>query len=58
MPKDPETGDVILSRESQTWDSLFARLEKTPVPADFLSPEERREGIYDSDRDPFEGYKG
>jgi len=49
--KDPATGDVILSRKPANWDSFFALLENTEVPADFLTPETRNQGI--STRDPF-----
>ncbi|MDR0634125.1 MAG: type II toxin-antitoxin system VapB family antitoxin [Azoarcus sp.] len=51
--KDPETGDVILSRKPATWDDFFAALKGADVPADFLDEKERNQGTHD--RDPFEG---
>jgi antitoxin VapB len=53
--KDPETGDVILSRKPTDWSGFFAALEGVEVPADFLSPEERDQGI--QERDPFAGWE-
>jgi antitoxin VapB len=53
--QDPETGDVILSRKPESLDGFFASLEGVDVPEDFLSPEERNQGV--QDRDPFEGWK-
>jgi len=35
--RDPRTGDVILSRKPARWDEIFAALDKTGVPADFLA---------------------
>lgn len=52
--KDPETGDVILSRKPATWDDFFAALKGADVPADFLDEKERSQGTHD--RDPFEGH--
>ena len=52
--RDPETGDVILSRKPATWDDFFAALEGADIPADFLSAKERDQGT--QDRDPFEGW--
>lgn len=52
--KDPETGEVILSPRPNDWDSFFAVLKEADVPADFLSPEQRDQGVHD--RDPFEGW--
>jgi len=52
--KDPETGDVILSRKPESLDSFFAALNDIDVPADFLSPAERQQG--EQHRDPFEGW--
>ncbi len=39
--QDPATGDVILSRKPSNWDGFFGLLADTPVPDDFLSPQER-----------------
>jgi antitoxin VapB len=52
--RDPETGDVILSRRPATWDDFLAALEGTDIPADFLSEQERNQGT--QDRDPFEAW--
>jgi len=49
--KDPATGDVILSRKPDSWDNFFALLQSTEVPADFLTPETRDQGV--AERDPF-----
>jgi len=35
--RDLETGDVILSRRPESWDSFFAMVSEAGVPADFLS---------------------
>ena len=50
--QDAETGDVILSRKPATWDGFFAALKNADIPADFLSPSERQQGM--QNRDPFE----
>lgn len=49
--RDPETGDVILSRKPDSWDDFFAALKNTDVPADFLNPTERSQVL--TARDPF-----
>lgn len=51
--RDPDTGDVILSRRPATWDEFFAALKGTNVPGDFLDEKDRDQGT--QDRDPFEG---
>ena len=51
--RDEKTGDLILSRRPENWDSFFLALESADVPADFLSPEDRNQGL--QDRDPFDG---
>jgi antitoxin VapB len=51
--RDPETGDVILSRKPATWDDFFAALDGASVPTDFLGKKERNQGAHD--RDPFKG---
>ena len=51
--RDEKTGDLILSRRPENWDSFFLALESADVPADFLSPEDRNQGS--QDRDPFDG---
>jgi len=52
--RDPETGDVILSRKPATWDAFFAALKGADVPADFLSKHDRAQGS--QERDPFEDW--
>jgi len=53
--RDPETGDVILSRKPTTWEGFFAALKDADVPADFLAVGERRQDAHT--RDPFDGWK-
>lgn len=53
--RDPETGDVILSRKPSTWDDFFALLKRADIPADFLDAQERNQGI--QDRDPLQGWR-
>lgn len=52
--RDPETGDVILSRKPADWDEFLAALKGASVPVDFLNEKERNQGI--ERRDPFEGW--
>jgi antitoxin VapB len=52
--RDPESGDVILSRKPDSWDEFFEVLKGITVPDDFLSEKERHHGI--QQRDPFEGW--
>lgn len=35
--KDPETGDIILSRKPGTWDDFFKLANDADVPADFMA---------------------
>jgi len=49
--KDPDTGDVILSRKPATWDDFFTALKDADVPPDFLNEEARQQGHHR--RDPF-----
>lgn len=51
--RDPETGDVILSARPTTWSGFIKAAETADFPDDFLSPEDRNQGVHD--RDPFEG---
>ena len=53
--RDPVSGDVILSRRPPTWDGFFAALTGAEVPDEFLSDQERDQGV--SDRDPFAGWR-
>jgi len=51
--KDPQTGDVILSRKPASWAGFVKLLEEAQadVPPDFLTPETRDQGV--QARDPF-----
>lgn len=53
--RDPETGDVILSRRPANWDDFFAVLKDTNVDANFLDKNDRSQGT--QSRDPFDGWK-
>jgi antitoxin VapB len=53
--RDPRTGDVILSHKPDTWDGLFALYKRDDAPADFLTPEDRKQTT--QDRDPSEGWE-
>lgn len=35
--RDPETGDVILSKKPGTWDDFFLMMENVHVPDDFMA---------------------
>jgi len=35
--QDPETGDVILSRRPESWDSFFELRKKANIPDDFMA---------------------
>lgn len=52
--RDPETGDVILSRKPADWKDFLSAIQGADVPADFLSKEERAQGP--QDRDPLAGW--
>lgn len=53
--KDPQTGDVILSRKPATWDGFFAALGGVKVPAGLLGKRERKQAA--QQRDPFAGWR-
>lgn len=53
--RDPETGDVILSKRPSSWDGLFELYDDGSVPDDFMGPADRDQR--DQDRDPFAGWK-
>jgi antitoxin VapB len=53
--QDTRTGDVILSRKPASWDDFFVALKGVEVPEDFLSGQERNQGV--QDRDPLEGWR-
>ncbi len=52
--RDPETGDVILSRRPTDWDDFLSAVRNADAPADFLSGKEHAQGT--QDRDPFDGW--
>lgn len=52
--RDPQTGDVILSRKPETWDGFLATLTGATVPPDLLDEKERNQGS--QERDPFKGW--
>ncbi|PKU21537.1 antitoxin [Telmatospirillum siberiense] len=52
--RDPETGDVILSRKPATWDDFFSALKDVDIPADF--PDRAECDQAGPGRDPFEGW--
>ncbi len=35
--KDPQTGDVIISRKPGSWDDFFSMMETIDVPEDFMA---------------------
>jgi len=53
--RDPTTGDLILSRKPDNWSDFFLALHQADVPDDFLSPQDRKQGV--QNRDPLEGIK-
>lgn len=55
--RDPDTGDVIISRRPDNWESFLAARQGAAVDQDFLDPEERQQKS-PKERDPFEGWKG
>jgi antitoxin VapB len=50
--RDPDSGDVILSRRPDSWEGLFALDARTDVPSDFMSEADRAQG--ETSRDPFD----
>ncbi|MGM0632598.1 MAG: antitoxin [Pseudomonadota bacterium] len=48
--KDPETGDVILSRRPGDWESFFRMVDASDVPDDFMKD---RENDIEPDRELF-----
>ena len=52
--RDPETGDVILSRKPADWDSFLEALAGAEIPADFLDANKRK--LAARDRDPLAGW--
>ena len=43
--RDEHTGDVVLSRKPGNWPEVFAMLDAAQVPDDFLTPEDRNQGL-------------
>lgn len=48
--KDPETGDVIISKKPGTWDDFFEMMEGIEIPEDFMS---ERDNETSQERDLF-----
>ena len=49
--KDPETGDVIISRKpGGSWDDLFKLIDRKKVPADFM---DNRDNTIEEEKDLF-----
>lgn len=48
--KEPDTGDIILSRKPGSWDNFFKLMETINVPEDFMAD---RDNALPSDRDMF-----
>lgn len=53
--RDPETGDVILSRRPTNWDDFLSAVRNAGAPAELLGGKERAQGT--QDRDPFDGWR-
>ena len=39
--RDPQSGDVILSRKPADWKAIFAALDRAQIPADFMEEDDR-----------------
>ena len=48
--KDPETGDVIISKKPGSWDDFFKMMEEIEIPEDFIA---ERENEIPQERDLF-----
>ena len=48
--KDPETGDVIISKKPGSWDDFFKMMEKIEIPENFMS---ERDNEIPQERDLF-----
>ncbi len=48
--KDPETGDVIISKKPGSWDDFFKMMQEIKIPEDFMA---ERENEAPQDRDLF-----
>ena len=51
--RDPQSGDVILSRKPDNWDSFLDAIKGVEVPEDVFGTKDRKDKPLD--RDPFEG---
>ena len=54
--RDPDSGDVVLSRRPNSWTDFFEFYDTTEIPADFLNEADRNQG--EQSRDPFTGTEG
>jgi len=48
--KDPETGDVIISKKPGSWDDFFKMMQEIEIPEDFMA---ERDNEISQDRDIF-----
>lgn len=48
--RDPETGDVIISRKPGTWEDFFEMMDSIDVPEDFMA---ERDNVIEEDKDLF-----
>ena len=43
--KDPETGDVVISRKPASWDDFFQLFENVDIPADFMAERDNEPSV-------------
>jgi antitoxin VapB len=43
--RDPNSGDVILSRKPPDWKAIFAALDRAKIPADFMDEGDRDHSV-------------
>lgn len=48
--KDPQTGDVVISKKPGSWDDFFEMMESIDVPDDFMA---ERDNEIEADKDLF-----
>lgn len=48
--KDPQTGDVVISKKPGTWEDFFEMMESIDIPDDFMA---ERDNEIEADRDLF-----
>lgn len=53
--RDPQSGDAILSRKPDNWDSFLEAIKGVEVPEDVFGTKDRKDKPLD--RDPFEGWR-